>query len=139
MLQTMDIWSLGVTAFFILANHSLWSTRISPSALLQQEDIHSTLNLFGYKEKAFLEGCLQVDPSHHLRAVNLLDKSLFKTRCSTFEATSLKVDDALRSKFDEVCRALNECPRLDQISEEFASSLSDFYVCFMNERDRREG
>jgi serine/threonine protein kinase len=155
----MDIWSLGLIAFFLLTNHSFWrrsysvpslpspifspsSGRVSCSAVsrVDQDEIKLTLSSFGVKEKSFLESCLQVEPSLRVSASVLLEKSLFRSSSSTVQANSLRVDRSLATKFEEVCVALKEYPKQarDLVSEELALTFSDFHLCLTSQLERMQ-
>jgi len=104
----LDIWSLGVVAFYLLTNvpfgqahSSSFSSSFSSSpaflsslvAKIRQEDVDSILSkmkLVDTKEKSFLQSCLRVEPSERVNASTLLDKTLFSTRTATLEANSLR-------------------------------------------------
>jgi serine/threonine protein kinase len=99
---SMDIWSLGMLAFYLFNNRSLWrsssllgkSSSLESSSSVRQEDIDSALSdlrLIEHKELSFLQSCLQVDPGKRWNASELLrEKSLFSTKSSTKAANDLR-------------------------------------------------
>ena len=100
---------------------------------LLQEDIScvlSSLRLIDYKERSFLESCLQVDPSRRWSASALLEKSLFSTKSSTAAAHDLKSSkEELRVVAAQLFAARNEAAGVSaSISSEevVASQLVDF-------------
>jgi serine/threonine protein kinase len=149
----MDIWSLGLTAFFLLTGHSFWKSRSSFSSSssfsasfpspacsrlvsrVDQDEVKVALSSLGVKEKSFLEKCLQVDPSLRESASALLERSLFKSGSST---VTLRLDGSLVAKFEEVCVALREYPKQarDLVSEELAVTFNDFHFCLTSELER---
>jgi serine/threonine protein kinase len=142
----MDIWSLGMVAFFLFTNRSLWSdysaAPFHPSMVcnLRQDEIQLILSRsLGHKEKSFVESCLRVDPSGRWSGTDLLGKSLFSAGNSTVLANTLQVaDKSMVSSFDEIQRMVRDYSdrSCDLMSEELTSKFGDFFVCLKTEFER---
>jgi serine/threonine protein kinase len=142
----MDIWSLGMVAFFLFTNRSLWSdystAPFQPSMVsnIRQDEIQLILSRsLGHKEKSFVESCLRLDPLSRLSATDLLGKSLFSTKNSTVDANTLRMaDESMVSRFDEIQRLVREYSdrSCDLMSEELTSKFGDFFVCLTTELER---
>jgi serine/threonine protein kinase len=141
----VDIWSLGLVAFFLFTNHSFWDQYSSSSASLSvvstvsQKGIQLVLSrLFGPKEKSFLESCLQVDRSLRLSAADLLKKSLFQTSESTVHASALKVSDDSSAKLNQLVEMLTRYQAQAQnlISDELVSHLDELYSSLTSHTER---
>jgi serine/threonine protein kinase len=145
----MDIWSLGMVAYFLFTNHSLWSDysaapfNHSMVSSISQEELQLILSRsLGHKEKSFVESCLKRDPFARLNTTELLGKSLFSTGNSTVHANTLKVtNESMMSRFDEIQRMIkaysDRCsPEL--ITEELTDKFSDLYECLSSQLDRIE-
>jgi serine/threonine protein kinase len=143
----MDIWSLGMVAFFLFTNRSLWSdysiAPFHPSMVsnVRQEEIQLILSRsLGYKEKSFVESCLRVDPLSRSNGTELLAKSLFSTNHSTVQADTMRlVSGSMLSRFDEIAKMVREysdrCSP-DLLSEELSSKLGELYLCLTTQFER---
>jgi hypothetical protein len=145
--QKMDIWSLGLVAFFLFTNRSLWSdysaapVSCSMVAGVRQEEIQLILvRSLGHKEKSFVESCLRVDPSGRWSGTELLGKSLFSTGDSTVQANTLRVvNESMLSRFDEIqnlVRAYSDRCSPELMSEDLANKFSDLQQCLAYESER---
>jgi serine/threonine protein kinase len=144
----MDIWSLGLVAFFLFTSQTFWSQYSSSSSAnittmvinMTQPDIQLVLSKFivGTKEKSFLEGCLQVTPETRWSATDLLKKSLFRTSDSTIQANVLKVSDDINTKFHELVSMWKDyqAKAHSLASEELATQLGELHHCLTTQMER---
>jgi serine/threonine protein kinase len=139
--ERMDIWSLGLVAFFLFTNRPFWpissALKSSMVSSLRQEDIDfalSSLRFVDHKELSFLESCLQVDPGNRWSATALLGKSLFSTKSSTSVAKDLRASkEELRQVVGELFAARSQQVAGSVSSSSSSSSLSSEEMSFQFE------
>jgi len=143
----VDIWSLGMVAVLLFAGRSLWSLlyrnrSFNASMLLNltQSDIQTILaGVVGMKEKAFVEACLQVNPSQRSSAADLLKRSLFTTLTSTVQAQSLRnVTASLEQKMDNLHSLMNQYKEQSQslICDEVEGQMSELERVLVDQLQR---
>jgi serine/threonine protein kinase len=106
---TMDILSLGMVAYFLFTNRTIWDySVVDPNcetvAEVTQEEIKKIISKersMGGKEKSFVESCLLVEPSDRLSAAELLKKTLFSTRDSTYNVFKI-TNESMMSRLDQI-------------------------------------
>jgi serine/threonine protein kinase len=145
----MDIWSLGLVAFFLFTNQTFWSqysssvVNLAMVSALTQQDVQLVLSKctstrLGTKDKSFIESCLQIDPSARHTATQLLQKSLFRTSDSTVQATTLKTSEDVNTKFNELLILWTEYQQRAQnlASEELTLQLGELHSCLSEQMER---
>jgi serine/threonine protein kinase len=146
----MDIWSLGMVAYFLFTNHSLWSDYPSAAPFscsvvsrISQEELQLILTRsLNHKEKSFVESCLKVDPSARLSGTELLGKSLFTTANATVNANTLKMTNehqSMMTRFDEIhslIRAYADHCSPELICEDLTDKFRDLHQCLSSQLER---
>ena len=130
-LKSLDIWSLGIVAFFIFADPQHWENlcrRLNVSSSTPQNEIeniiHSTFSEFQDKEKSFVDSCLQINPSDRWSVLDLSTKKLFTTQPSTVQANSLRYSN------EEIQKLLREMYLLQKdlpTKQNLAVQMNEFY------------
>lgn len=83
----VDIWSVGLIAFFLLGGHKVSTSIVCE--WISGADFESFLRRFDYKSRSFIQGCLVMDPFLRTSAQSLLEKSLFSTDNATLSNDAL--------------------------------------------------
>jgi serine/threonine protein kinase len=130
-LRSLDIWSLGIIAFFIFAAPQHWDRileRLKRCSFQEEIDkILSTFADFEDKEKSFVKSCLQIDPRNRCDVSSLSNKTLFSTQPSTIQA------NAFRDSNEEVHKLLKELYHLrnESTTQDMTQQLNEFYDCLI--------
>lgn len=127
--KSLDIWSLGIVAFFIFADHQDWNSVCRRLHLfsISQKEIESILMSFSEfqdKEKSFVESCIQINPTDRWSVSDLSNKKLFTTQPSTIQANSLRYSN------EEIQKLLRELYLLQKelpTQRDLSMQLNEFY------------
>jgi serine/threonine protein kinase len=140
---SMDIWSLGLIAFFLLTKHPFWKRfshqPFTPSLLsnASQGGIQTFLKqTFNVKERSFLESCLLIDPTQRFNATELLKKTLFTSGNPTIQANTLILqEDSFMVRLIEKMSEYQAVSQ-DLICDELKDQMNDVAVCLSSQLDR---
>jgi serine/threonine protein kinase len=143
---TMDIWSLGMVAYFLFTNHTIWDhsvvdVKCETVAEVTQEEIKKIISKersMGGKEKSFVESCLLVQPSDRLSAAELLKKTLFTTRDSTYNAFKI-TNESMMSRLDQIqilVQAFTDRSPSQVVTQELSEKFSDLNQCLSSQLER---